>query len=59
MVRTSTKAMPFFLVYGCEAVLSLKIQITSLRIVLMTEMMNEENYLLWLKELKALDDKRL
>jgi len=30
MVRTPTKATPFFLVYGCEAVLSLEIQIPCL-----------------------------
>ena len=31
-VRTPTKATLFFLVYGCEAVLSLEIQIPSLRV---------------------------
>jgi len=30
MVRTPTKATSFFLVYGCEAVLPLKIRIPSL-----------------------------
>ena len=43
-VRTPTKATPFSLVCGCEVVLSLKIQISSLRIALMTEMANEEKY---------------
>src|SRR4051812_25195482 len=33
-VRTATKATPFVLVYGCKAVLPLKIQITSLRIAI-------------------------
>ena len=41
-VRTPTKATPFSLVYGCEAVLSLEIQIPSLRVALITEMTNEK-----------------
>ena len=57
-VRILTKATPFSLVYGCE-VLSLEIQIPSLRVVLITEMMDEEKHQLRLQELEALDDKRL
>lgn len=34
MVRMPPKAMPFCLVYGCEVVLPLKIQIPSLRFAL-------------------------
>jgi len=41
---TSTKATPFFLVYGCEAVLPLEIQILSLRVVLTTRMVDEKKY---------------
>jgi len=58
-MRTPTKATPFSLVYGCEAVLSLEIQIPSLHIALTTEMTNEEKYRLRLQELEALDDKHL
>ena len=58
-VRTPTKATPFSLVYGCEAVLPLEIQIPSLRVALTTEMTNEKKYRLRLQELETLDDKRL
>jgi len=43
-VRTLTKATPFSLVYGCDAVLPLKIQIPSLRVTLTTEMTDEEKH---------------
>ena len=58
-VRTPTKATPFSLVYGCEVVLPLEIQIPSLRIALTAKMKNEEKHRLRLQELEALDDKRL
>ena len=58
-MRTPTKTTPFSLVYGCEAVLPLEIQIPSLRVALTAEMTNEEKYSLGLQELEALDDKRL
>ena len=51
--------MPFSLVYGSEAVLPLEIQIPSLRVALATEMTDEEQHILRLQELEALDDKRL
>ena len=54
-----TKATLFFLAYKCEAVLSLKIQIPSLRIALETEMTNKDKQRLRLQELEVLDDKRL
>ena len=47
------------LVYGCEAVLPLEIQIPSLRVALTIEMTNEEKYRMRLQKLEALDDKRL
>ena len=53
------KATPFSLVYGCEAVLPLEIQIPSLRVALIAEMTNEEKHRLLLQELEALEDKRL
>ena len=50
---------PFSLVYGCEAVIPLEIQMPSLRVALMTRMTIEENDRLRLQELEALDEKRL
>ena len=57
-VRTPTKATPFSLVYGCEVILPLEIQIPSLRVALTTEMTNKKHRLR-LQELEGLDDKRL
>jgi len=51
--------MLFSLVYGCEVVLPLEIQIPSLRVALTTKMTDEEKHQLRLQELEALDDKRL
>ena len=50
------KCYMIFLKYGCEAVLSLEIQILSLRVNLLTEMMNEEKHRPRLQELEPLDD---
>ena len=47
-VRTPMKATPFSLVYRCEVVLPLEIQIPSLRVALTAEMINEEKHRLWL-----------
>ena len=58
-IRTPTKTTPFSLVYGCEAVLLLEIQIPSLCAALTAEMTNVEKHQLRLQELEALDDKRL
>ena len=58
-VRTLTGNTPFFLVYGCEAVIPLEIQMPSLRVALMTRMTKEDNDRLRLQELEALDEKRL
>ena len=59
MVRTATGNTSFFLVYGCEAVLPLEIQISSLRISLATKITDAENDWLHLQELEVLDEKRL
>jgi len=56
-VQSLTKATPFSLVYGCEAVLPLEIQIPSLRVALTIEVTNEEKYRLRLQELEALNNK--
>jgi len=58
-VRTPTKATPFSLVYGCQAVLPLEIQIPFLRIALATEMTNKDKHRLHHQKLEALDYKRL
>ena len=43
-VRTLIKATLFFLVYECEAILLLEVQIPSLRIAFTTEMTDEEKH---------------
>ena len=58
-VCTTTKAMPFSLVYGCEAVLPLEIQIPSLRIAVASSMTEEEKYKQRLAQFEELDEKRL
>src|SRR5205809_300760 len=58
-VRTPTKATPFSLVYGCEAVLSLEIQIPSLRIAIASGMTEEEKDKQRLAQLEELNEKRL
>ena len=58
-VRTPTKTTLFSLVYGCEAILRLEIQLPSLRVTLTTKMTNEEKHRLRLQELEGLDDKCL
>ena len=58
-VRTPTGNTPFFLVYGCEAVIPLEIQMSSLRVALMARMTKEDNDRLRLQELEAVDEKRL
>ena len=50
---------PFSLVYGCEVVIPLEIQMPSLRVALMTRMTKEDNDRLRLQELEALNEKRL
>jgi len=49
----------FFLIYGCEAVIPLEIQILSLRVALATKMTKGDNDWLHLQELEALDERRL
>ena len=49
--------MPSSLVYGCEAVIPLEIQMPSLRVALITKITSEDNDRLRLQELEALDEK--
>ena len=58
-VWTPTDNTPFFLVYECEAVISLEIQMLSLRIALVTKITEGDNDRLHLQELEVLDEKRL
>ena len=58
-VRTPTGNTSFSLVYECEAVIPLEIQIPSLRVALTTKMTDEDNHWLHLQEHEALDEKRL
>ncbi|KAL0339161.1 UNVERIFIED_CONTAM: hypothetical protein Sangu_1438200 [Sesamum angustifolium] len=58
-VRTPTQATPYALVYGVEAILPLEQQIPSLRIAIQEGLTEEENAQMRLKELEALDQKRL
>ena len=57
--RTPTKATPFSLVYGIEAVLTLEKQIPSLRIAIQEGLTTESNAQLCQVGLEALDEKRL
>ena len=45
--------------YECKSILSLEIQIPSLRISLMIEMTNKDKYRLHPQEVETLDNKRL
>lgn len=56
---TPTKATSFSLVYDCEAILPLVIQLSLLHTALALEMITEANRRLCLQELEALDEKRL
>src|SRR3954465_7449292 len=58
-IRTATKATPFSLVYGCEAVLPLEIQIPSLRLAIISGMTEEEKDKQRLAQLEELNEKRL
>jgi len=58
-VRTPIGNTPFSLVYRCEAVIPLEIQMSLLWVALATKMTKEDNDQLHLQELKALDEKRL
>jgi len=58
-VRTPISNTPFSLIYGCEAVLPLEIQIPSLWVALATKMTQRDNDQLRLQEPEALDKKRL
>ncbi|TMW85680.1 hypothetical protein EJD97_022726 [Solanum chilense] len=57
--RTPTEETPYSLAFGIEAVLPLERQIPSLRLSIQEGLTGEENVLLRLAELEALDQKRI
>ncbi|KAJ8644664.1 hypothetical protein MRB53_006412 [Persea americana] len=59
IIRGPTHSTPFSLVYGCEAVVPLEVQIPSLRVFLQNEMTQESNVKLRFQELDNLDERRL
>jgi len=58
-VRTPTQATPYSLVYGCEAVLPLEIQLPSLRVALRNGLTQDEQIQLRFQELDSLEEERL
>jgi Integrase core domain/Integrase zinc binding domain len=57
--RTPTQATPYSLVFGVEEILSLEVELPSLRVAMQTEMTLEEHRKLRLDELDVMDEKRL
>ncbi|XP_020688769.1 uncharacterized protein LOC110104134 [Dendrobium catenatum] len=57
--KTPTKATPYSLVFGVEAVLPLEVELPSLRVVIQNELTQEQNARLRMEELDALDEIRL
>ena len=57
-IRASTGATPYSLVYGCEVVLPIEVEIQSLRVLVETKVLEED----WMKErykqLTLIDEKR-
>jgi len=58
-VRTPTQATPYSLVYGCEAVLPLEIQLPSLWVAIHDGLTQDEQVRLRFQELNALEERRL
>ena len=58
-VRTPTQATPYSLVYGCEAVLPLEIQLPSLRVAIHDGLTQDEQVRLRFQELDTLEERRL
>ncbi|KAI0516060.1 hypothetical protein KFK09_008732 [Dendrobium nobile] len=57
--KTPTKATPYSLVFGVEAVLPLEIELPSLRVAIQNDLTQEQNARLRMEELDALDELRL
>ena len=58
-VRTSTGATPYSLVYGMKAVVSIKIEIPSLRVLREVELEEAEWVRAWYKQLNLIEKKRM
>jgi hypothetical protein len=58
-VPTPTQATPYSLVYGCEAVLPLEVQLPSLRVALRDGLTQDEQIRLRFQELDSLEEERL
>ena len=58
-VRTSTGVTPYSLVYGCEAVQPVEVEIQSLRVLLETKIPEYQWVESILSQLTLLDEKRL
>ncbi|PKI58207.1 hypothetical protein CRG98_021400 [Punica granatum] len=58
-IRTSTGAIPYSLVYGMEAVLPIKVEIPSMRILAEAELEEAEWAKQWYEQLNFIDEKRL
>ena len=58
-VRGLTKSTLFSLVYGCEAVIPLEIQLLSLSVAVAEKITDDQNAELRLQELGSLNEKRL
>ncbi|XXG62734.1 hypothetical protein AAC387_Pa05g1047 [Persea americana] len=56
-IRGPSHSTPFSLVYGCEAVVPLEVQILSFKVSLQNEMTQESNVKLRLQELDNLDER--
>ncbi|PKU59564.1 hypothetical protein MA16_Dca028568 [Dendrobium catenatum] len=54
--KTATQATPYSLVFEIEAILPLEVELSSLRIAIQYELAKEENDILRLEELEALDE---
>ncbi|XP_059295452.1 uncharacterized protein LOC132048786 [Lycium ferocissimum] len=59
MDRTSTRATPYLLVYGTEAVIPAKVEISSLRIIQEAELDNAEWVRARYEQLALIDEKRM
>lgn len=57
--KTPTKATPYALVFGAEAVLPLEVELPSLRVAIQYDLTEEQNARLRMEELDALDEVRL
>ena len=59
VVRMSTGATPFSLVYGMEAVLPIEVEISSLRILMEAKLEEAEWIQAWYDQLNLIEEKRL